>query len=78
MELNAKEEKFWIKHQFSANPPSMRGITQDEEQELDTLLQAGFSHWTWTDFNNFVRAGRVGDAVLCTMIVRVFCWTKHS
>jgi len=55
-ELADIEMKFYLKYCNSTNPPRECGLTEEEEEELDTLLKEGFPKWKFTQYRSFLRA----------------------
>ena len=55
-QLSEKEVKYYWRHYHSMAPPQLRGLTDDEAKEMDSLLEAGFADWAYTDFQAFVTA----------------------
>ena len=54
--LLTKEITFYHKHQYDADPPALRGLTDSENDELEALLSNPFEIWMRNDYHAYVRA----------------------
>ena len=64
-ELSEKEVKWYWKHYHSAQPPQLRGLSEEEGNEMQRLLDDGFPDWSFVDFQHFVKAcKRYGRAAI--------------
>jgi len=55
-ELWQREYNHWEKYRHTENPPSLSGISEEEEKEKERLLAEGFTTWSRTHFHKFQRA----------------------
>jgi hypothetical protein len=56
-ELSEKEREWYDKHMFDTSVPAIRGgLTEQEDEELRRLIDAGFSDWSWPDYIAFLDA----------------------
>lgn len=54
-EISDKEMRFFLKYQNSLNPPKSSGITQEEFDEREKLLEEGFPDWRVSEYRAYVR-----------------------
>lgn len=54
-ELSAKAWNFYHTHRDNPNPPQLKCLTDEEEEEVTELIEGGFRSWSKRDYNNFVK-----------------------
>ena len=57
-ELSDKEVKFYHRYYHSLQPPSLRGLSEAEVAEMESLLEAGYEEWSFVDYQKFLKALR--------------------
>ena len=54
--LSEKESEFYHAHQFDPNPPALKLLIEEDDQELQSLLKRGFGDWSFSDYQCFIHA----------------------